>query len=257
VTSLERVALERVALERVAVVVPARDEEQLLPACLDSVAEAAHALARQRPELSVDVVVVLDRCTDRSAAVVAGYGAVRAVTSAAGCVGAARAAGVAAALRGAGDPARTWVGNTDADTQVPADWLLAQVGLADEGVDLVLGTVVPHDLETLVHMAWTQRHELAEGHRHVHGANLGVRGSAYLAAGGFAPVPLHEDVLLADAVRGTGASWVATDATRVRTASRRRSRVSGGFATYLRELAGEVGAEVAAATGPPTAPAGP
>lgn len=244
------------ALERVAVVVPARDEEKLLPACLDSVVAAAHALARQRPELTVDVVVVLDRCTDRSADVVAGYGAVRAVTSAAGCVGAARAAGVAAALRGAGDPARTWLANTDADTQVPTDWLLAQVGLADEGVDLVLGTVVPHDLETLVLKAWTQRHELAEGHRHVHGANLGVRGSAYRAAGGFTPVPLHEDVLLAEAVRGTGASWVATDATRVRTASRPRGRVSGGFATYLRELAGEVTAEVAAATGPPAAPAG-
>ena len=228
------------SVDRVVVVVPARDEERLLPACLDSIREARRALAQRRPELGVEVMVVLDRCTDRSAQVVAGYGDVRSLVSTAGCVGAARAAGVAAALPPTCAHRRTWLASTDADTQVPADWLLAQVEFADEGLDLVLGTVVPYDLETRVLRAWSQRHHLGEGHPHVHGANLGVRASSYLAAGGFAAVPLHEDVLLAEAVKASGSAWVATDAVRARTASRRRGRVSGGFATYLRELASEV-----------------
>lgn len=228
------------AVRRVVVVVPARDEERLLPACLDSVHEARRALTRRRPHLVVEVVVVLDRCTDRSADVVAGYGDVLALVSTAGCVGAARAAGAASLLDEGEDAEGTWVASTDADTQVPTDWLVAQVELAEQGLDLVLGTVEPHDLEERVHQAWSLRHHLGEGHPHVHGANLGVRGSSYLAAGGFAAVPLHEDVLLAEAVKASGSAWVATDAVRVRTASRGRGRVAGGFATYLRELAAEV-----------------
>ena len=239
------------SVDRVVVVVPARDEERLLPACLDSIREARRALVQRRPELGVEVMVVLDRCTDRSAQVVAGYGDVRSLVSTAGCVGAARAAGVAAALPPTCAHRRTWLASTDADTQVPADWLLAQVGLADEGLDLVLGTVVPYGLETRVLRAWSQRHHLGEGHPHVHGANLGVRASSYLAAGGFAAVPLHEDVLLAEAVKATGADWVATDATRVRTAGRLDGRVAGGFATYLRDLAESGTAQPEAATAAP------
>lgn len=239
------------SVDRIVVVVPARDEERLLPACLDSLRVARRLLAHRRPEVRVDVVVVLDRCTDASAAVVAGCADVRSVVSTHGCVGAARATGVSVALQGSGDPATTWLANTDADTVVPAGWLLAQVELADQGLDLVLGTVVPHDLESRVLLAWTHRHHLREGHPHVHGANLGVRASSYLAAGGFGAIPLHEDVLLAEAVKASGARWVATDATRVRTASRRRGRVRGGFATYLRDLTAEVRAETeAAAAGP-------
>jgi glycosyltransferase involved in cell wall biosynthesis len=245
------------SLDRVVVVVPARDEERLLPGCLDSVLAARTALVRRRPRLGVDVVVVLDRCTDGSAEVVAGYEDVVCLAHTAGCVGAARATGVEAALRAGGDPRRTWLANTDADTEVPAHWLRAQVDLADEGLDLVLGTVVPDDLESRVLHAWSQRHHLGEGHGHVHGANLGVRANRYLEAGGFAAVPLHEDLLLAEAVRASGAPWVATDATRVRTASRRRGRVNGGFATYLRDLAAEVTGEVADVAGPGTATAGP
>lgn len=239
-------------VDRVVVVVPARDEERLLPACLDALRVARRILAQRRPEVRVEVVVVLDRCTDASAAVVAGRADVHGMVSTHGCVGAARATGVSVALQAPGDPATTWVANTDADTLVPADWLLAQVELAGQGLDLVLGTVVPHDLESRVLQAWTQRHHLREGHPHVHGANLGVRASRYLAAGGFCAVPLHEDVLLAEAVKASGAPWLATDATRVRTASRRRGRVGGGFATYLRELTAEVGAAEAeaAAAGP-------
>ncbi|MFC8500849.1 glycosyltransferase [Pedococcus sp. NPDC057267] len=231
------------AVSRVVVVVPARDEEELLPACLDSVDAARTALGRRRPDVEVVVVVVLDRCTDGTAGVVAARRHVRGLWSDTGVVGAARAAGVSAALGDvhAGSLSTTWISCTDADTTVPAQWLWRQVELAEAGADLVTGTVVPTDLPGGLFGRWRARHVLGEGHPHVHGANLGVRADAYLAAGGFPPEPVHEDVLLVEAVRTAGHRWVATDTTRVATSSRSAGRVvGGGFSGYLRRLAAEV-----------------
>lgn len=231
-------------LRSVSVVVPARDEELVLDACLRSVLEARDTLRGGRPELEVRVVVVLDRCVDGSAAVVAGHPSVESVVVAAGCVGVARAVGCERSLDEAlgrgGDLTRTWLVSTDADTVVPPAWLVTQVRLAEEGRDLVLGTVEPQGVDGHLLTRWRQRNRLREGHPHVHGANLGVRGSRYVEAGGFPAVDVHEDVLLAEAVKASGAPWVATDTTRVRTAGRLDGRVDGGFATYLRDLAAEL-----------------
>ncbi len=228
-------------LTAVAVVVPARNEASLLPDCLRAIEQARRTLEGARPDLGVRTVVVLDDCTDGSAGVVAARPEICTVVLTQGCVGAARAAGADMALGSGRDPAATWLANTDADTLVPPDWLMTQVALAEAGHDLILGTVHPHDLEPHLLERWSRRHRLTDGHDHVHGANLGVRGDAYLGAGGFPHVPLHEDVLLVDAVKALGARWVATDATRVQTAARLHARVAGGFATYLHELAAELG----------------
>nr|WP_241769915.1 glycosyltransferase [Cellulosimicrobium sp. MM] len=82
------------AVERVVVVVPARDEEELLPGCLAALGRATAAVARDRPGVRVAVVVVLDGCTDGSARVARAAG-VRVVEVAHGNVG--RAAGRACA----------------------------------------------------------------------------------------------------------------------------------------------------------------
>lgn len=228
-------------VDHVVVAVPVRDEELLLGRCLDSVAAAVAALGAARPGLATTVVLALDRCVDHSAEVAARPGVVL-VEADLGSVGRARAAAVARGLMVAaasGAPAAaTWVANTDADCAVPTDWLVQQVDLAEAGADLVVGTVVPdHVADPRVLRAWRARHELREGHRHVHGANLGVRASAYLEVGGFAPLPVHEDVTLVEAVRGSGRPWVATDRGRVRTSARATSRVDGGFASFLADLA--------------------
>ena len=52
-------------------------------------------------------------------------------------------------------------------------------------------------------------------------------------SGGFPAVPLHEDVLLVEAVRRSGLPWCATDTTRVTTSSRHSGRLTAGFADYL------------------------
>ena len=239
------------SLDSVAVVVPARDEELTLPGCLQALHEARDALHRHRPGIAVSVLVVLDRCVDRSSAVVAEHPGIEALTVRAGGVGAARAAGAAHVLERSVDLDRVWLASTDADSVVPPHWLLTQVDLTENGLDLVLGTVEPHGIEAPLLRRWGLGHRLREGHPHVHGANLGVRASRYAEVGGFAAVTLHEDVLLAEAVKATGADWVATDATRVRTAGRLDGRVAGGFATYLRDLAESGTAQPEAATAAP------
>lgn len=232
-------------VDHVVVAVPVRDEELLLGRCLDSVVGAVAALHEARPGLATTVVLALDRCVDRSAEVAARPGVVL-VEADLGSVGRARSVAVArglAAVAATGAPtAATWVANTDADCAVPQDWLVQHVHLAEAGADLVVGTVVPdHVADPRVLRAWRARHELREGHRHVHGANLGVRATAYLEVGGFAPLPVHEDVALVEAVRAGGRPWVATDRGRVRTSARATSRVEGGFAAFLADLASAPG----------------
>ena len=58
-------------VEAVVVAIPARNEEALLVDCLRSVEVATDAFRRARPEIPVEVVVALDRCTDSSARVAA------------------------------------------------------------------------------------------------------------------------------------------------------------------------------------------
>ncbi|MBD3785141.1 MAG: glycosyltransferase family 2 protein, partial [Micrococcales bacterium] len=130
-------------MSRVAeVLVPARDEEAVLGACLESVGRAGRRLAQERPDVRLEVVVVLDACLDGSAAVAGRY-PVTVLGCAAGRVGAARRRGVEAGLDGAvtrGLPAAAvWVANTDADSEVPDHWLTAQLLLAEAGHDLVVG----------------------------------------------------------------------------------------------------------------------
>ena len=219
--------------DRVEVVVPARDEEQHLAACLESVLVAAR-LAGRVDGCSVGVTVVLDSCSDRSAEVVASFPGVRAQVVHDGVVGLARRHGLARRDRGVS----TWVACTDADTVVPRRWLSAQLALAEQGVDLVVGTVVPdpRDLTARDLLAWHALHPLGEGHAFVHGANLGFTLAAYDRVGGFAPLATGEDVDLVERMRAAGVPWRATDRTRVRTSGRWHGRAPEGFADFLSDL---------------------
>lgn len=222
----------------VAVVVPARDEEVLLPACLDSVAAAVDALRTEHPRVRVRVFVVLDACRDRSAQVVAGRTGVVGLTTDAGCVGVARATGVEAAAAWSASSMPLWVASTDADSVVPRHWLSEHVRWAAQGLGLVVGTVEPRpgDLSPAALSAWHQRHTTADGHDHVHGANLGFTLAAYRSAGGFPAVPTHEDVALVAAARAAGVDTLATGAVPVVTSGRRTARAPGGFAHYVSSL---------------------
>jgi glycosyltransferase involved in cell wall biosynthesis len=224
-------------IRAVGVVVPAHDEQELLPACLASLRRAAQALRGAR----VHLVVVADACSDQTARV-ARRGGAAVVTTSARSVGAARAAGVREVLRRTGDmdPADVWLATTDADTVVPARWLSEQARCADQGWDAVAGTVrvadwsgYPPDVRSL----FRQRYGAGPGpHAHVHGANLGFRAAAYLRAGGFPDVPTAEDHALVAALTATGSRVRRTRALTVVTSARREARAPHGFSHYLAGL---------------------
>jgi glycosyltransferase involved in cell wall biosynthesis len=228
----------------IGVAIPAHDEAAHLGACLAALLSAARdpALGGE----AVHVHVVLDACSDGSLAVVRGCQpdfAAAGVTLdhaeiAARRVGAARAAGAAWLLeRGA-----RWLAFTDADTRVGPQWLRAQLAL---GADVVCGTVAVDDWSPHAGQAAALRahfdgfYQDRDGHHHIHGANLGVSAQAYVAAGGFAAVPCHEDVLLVKALEDTGARFAWSAQPRVYTSARTDARARGGFGdTLLTMLSG-------------------
>ncbi|MEL4506000.1 glycosyltransferase [Luteococcus sp. H138] len=234
------------------VVVPACNEQDTLPDTLRHLDGAVIALAAIRPDVVVRRLVVLDGCTDRSAEVARAHGC-DALPVTVRNVGAARRAGVdwALAQHGTADPRSLWIACTDADTHVPRNWLDEQVRCATTGIDVLVGTVVPDGrLDPGRMRAWLQRHDLREGHHHVHGANLGFRASAYLAVGGFAAIGAHEDVDLVERLRRQpGVVVSSTDRNRVVTSSRLRGRAPAGFSRYLKALPAQDGPCDEGATG--------
>jgi glycosyltransferase involved in cell wall biosynthesis len=225
-----------VTVDVVGVVVPARNEELLLPACLDALHVAIGALT----DVAVPVVVVLDCCVDASAAVVAAYPWVQTVETDAGNVGSARARGVTRILeQAAGSPAeRIWLATTDADSQVPPDWLTGQLAFAREGWEVVVGTVAVDDWSGHspdTEPAWLASYRHVEHHPHVHGANLGCSAAAYLDAGGWSPLASEEDVALLAALSHRRVIRTAT--LPVVTSARQDPRAIGGFGDTLRDIA--------------------
>ena len=221
-------------LDRIAVVIPAADEQDSIGACL-----GALLVARDRAELeglSVRIVVVLDDCTDATADIVAAVAGVDAVVHSGRNVGQARAAGADLVLAEDPDPDHLLIASTDADSRVPADWLV-RLAAAAAKADLVLGTVLPDlGLTATVSHAWHARHVLVEGHPHVHAANLAIRAATYRAVGGWAPLAAGEDEDLSERVVAAGGRVVRTARIPVHTSTRALGRAPRGFSSYLRSL---------------------
>jgi hypothetical protein len=139
------------------------------------------------------------------------------------------------------DPAAVWLATTDADTVVPPGWLQRQLRYAGQGWDVVLGTVTVADWDghpSHVPAAFDALYEFGDGpHQHVHGANLGIRASAYLAAGGFRSLRTAEDHALLAAATEAGCSVLQASDITVETSARRRARAPLGFSHLLRTLA--------------------
>ncbi|MEU6056840.1 glycosyltransferase family 2 protein [Streptomyces sp. NPDC047097] len=230
----------------VAVVVPAHDEEALLPAALDALDTAARhpALAGVR----VVTVVVADSCRDGTAAVARRAGAL-VVTTDCRNPGLARHLGVRHALDRSGPGGgAVWVATTDADSTVPPGWLAYQLARAREGWQAVVGTVTLPAASPL-ELPHRTRYEAARPpgtadwhHPHVHGANLGVSAVAYRDVGGFPPLATGEDRALVEALERRGHRVLRTARCPVLTSPRLRARAEGGFGDYLAAMEREVDA---------------
>lgn len=228
----------------VSIVIPARDETATIGACIRSVVEAAQVAGAP-----FDITVVADRCADATAEAAARalgpWGQV--VEADLGSVGACRRLGTASSLAahaGIVRPERTWLLATDADSQVPANWVSAHLRLAEAGAEGVAGLIVVDsfaDHPTGVEAAFAVRYlvETTGEHAHVHGTNLGVRADAYLRAGGWREIETGEDHDLWQRLRSSGAVLVSTIEAPVGTSGRAQGRAPDGFAALLRSLATE------------------
>ncbi|MBA4022358.1 MAG: glycosyl transferase [Gordonia sp.] len=219
--------------EKIVVVVPAHNEQALLPSCLESITAASAEIS-----CPVEVIVVLDDCTDGTAACVSPP--TTAVTVSGRSVGQARKVGFESSTW----DESTWFATTDADSVVPADWLTTQIDAALHGADVFAGTVVGDDWAqwpTEVAERFSAEYQASDGHRHVHGANLAMWAAVYFGVGGFALVDHDEDVDLVNRLRIAGMSIEWSGRAPVITSTRPFGRLAGGFADHLRglESAGE------------------
>ena len=213
----------------IGVVIPAHNEEARIAAAVSSVLRAAaHPLLQGEP---VHVVVVADACADATV-VAAAMPGVDVVEVPHRNVGLARSGGADLLLaRGA-----RWLAFTDADSIVADDWLVQQLALKAHAVcgciwveDWAVHGGHAQQLADAFRLGYTQ----ADGHRHVHGANLGLSAEAYRKAGGFAPLRSDEDVALVRALSAAGVEVVYSAAPRVVTSARADHRTPWGFGASL------------------------
>lgn len=218
-------------MDLIVVVVPAHNEERYLRRCLTSLDHARSTVA-----IPVEVIVVLDACTDRSGEEIELADIV--VSIDAHNVGRARAVGFAASTDAT---PQTWFATTDADCVVERDWLRHHQAYARQGARAVCGTVQLDTWDQLgdaVRVQYEAAYAARSGHHHghVHGANLGVAARDYWEVGGFAALATGEDVDLVTRLASARVpiTWAPNMA--VTTSARLHGRAQGGFADHLRQL---------------------
>lgn len=211
------------------VVIPAHNEEALIGGCLRSVIRASVHPALAGEE--VRIFVVVDSCSDGTAAIARALG-VQVLYVEKRNVGAARATGADEALS---QHAR-WLSFTDADTTVADDWLVQQLRCRTDAVCGVISVQDWSGHSSAVREDFIATYRDADGHRHIHGANLGVAAAAYRLVSGFQPHASNEDVALVDALIVAGATIAWSAAPRVVTSARIECRAPGGFGATLRSV---------------------
>ncbi|MEJ7687749.1 MAG: glycosyltransferase [Variovorax sp.] len=213
----------------IGIVIPAHDEAEHIGDALAAAMRAAIHPALSGEE--VVVMVVLDSCSDATGAIAARHGALT-LSIEARNVGIARGAGADVLV----EAGARWLAFTDADTLVSPDWLVKQLA---QRADVVCGSIGIDDWSAhgrngeFLREHFARTYTDADGHRHVHGANLGVCAAAYRRVGGFAPLACSEDVALVAALQTSGARIAFSAAPRVTTSARTNARARGGFGDTL------------------------
>jgi glucosyl-3-phosphoglycerate synthase len=244
---------------RCCVVIPARDEEELIGGCLD-------ALAAQRgvDPGAWEVIVVLDACRDdtrgevqRAAARHPGTAVTILVGPGEGS-GPARRLGMDAACERL--PPDGLIASTDADSRVAPDWVATQLAAAAGGVRAIGGRIelFPDDGDrlgphVLADRAARQsaRHEAVmrdpgppgstAEHWQFSGASLAVTVEVYRQVGGIAPHASLEDEAFERALIACGVPIVRSLAVRVHTSGRLEGRAARGLSADLAAASGRCG----------------
>jgi glycosyltransferase involved in cell wall biosynthesis len=247
----EPVALAAPAAElRAVVVIPARDEEQRIEACLEALA----AQVEIEPA-AYEVVVVLDACSDGTERLVEAarrhWPELRLLTM----VGPGRGAGPARATGMDIGCARLesvgrlegLLATTDADSVVAPDWIARQLEAIDAGAEAIGGEILldvgeaerlsgevvrRRDTELGERTALAQARGPAE-HAHFAGASIGLTPRAYRQAGGMGWLAALEDQELEDRLAAAGVAIHRLRPVRVVTSARTDGRAERGLALDL------------------------
>lgn len=243
------------------IAVPARNEEKRLPRLLG-------ALAAQTFAKRLRVVIVLNNCSDGSAAAVEAARALYpqllldvldvAFSASAAHVGSARRLAMDRALSLCPDPVRGVLLTTDADATPEPGWVEANLRHIAAGAHLVGGLIVgdPAEeaqlgpgfrrrakahatyarlldrlaslLDPVPHDPWPRHHDHT-------GASLAVRADVYTAVGGLPVLPRREDVALVSKVLEAGYRLRHPLDVRVNVSARLVGRATSGMADCLKE----------------------
>ena len=254
---------------KASVVVPARNEEAGLEATLDAL--------RLQVDIAADgyeVLLLLNNCTDRSAAVARDYQtrwpdfqlhvAECSLEPERAHVGTARRMLMdAACARMECSPAGVAVLSTDADTLVAANWVAANLREIAHGAEVVGGAIhlLPADYEALepgIRTAYERDrryqelvaelesvldpdpHDTWPRHLQHFGASLACTCEAYRRSGGLPPVKPLEDVAFIDALRRVGARIRHSPEVSIATSARLNGRAEVGLSGQLRHWQNDV-----------------
>jgi glycosyltransferase involved in cell wall biosynthesis len=222
--------------EAVGIVLPVHNEDELLPRALTALGRAFGCVPRH---VECRVALVLDSCRDASRRIAHQWSKDRSclvLHRRYGNVGAARRDGCAAimdaSVRRSFDG--LWLATTDADSEVPDQWLNLQIDAHERGSDLFAGRVEVVDWSP--HHDETERRWLKEYGAEtvpIHGANFGINAAAYCSLGGFRALRTGEDRDLYDRAVAAGLFICHDGAAKVTTSARRQARAPLGFSHAL------------------------
>ena len=217
---------------KIGIVIPAHNEAMTIAKCLASVQSAIKQLPST---IKAYPLVVLDSCIDETQKIVKAAG-IDYLCCDYQCVGQVRDIGIRHAIANGA----TWLACTDADSVVAVDWLVQQIEhISHQSTDVICGVV---DVDSWAHLTLQTRARYIDhyhdkmGHPHIHGANLSFSSDAYLAVGGFAHIPCHEDVDLVGKFEAQSYAITWSNRVRITTSSRLQARASKGFAAFLNNL---------------------
>jgi glycosyltransferase involved in cell wall biosynthesis len=223
-------------IQAVGIVLPVHNEELLLPRALDALNQAT---AQLPAEIECRTAVVLDDCSDDSPVIACQWardGRIEIIQCRSRNVGAARQIGCNALLRAwsGHDPSAIWLATTDADSQVPPEWVEAQLAAQSSGADIWTGRVEVADWSS--HQPSTVARWTIDYGREVtpiHGASMGLTARTYIEAGGFRSLVSGEDRHLYRCALALGARAHHDPVVKVVTSARREARAPLGFAHAL------------------------
>ncbi len=251
---------------RACVVIPARNEEACLPAALTALAASVDLRGAALSPLSYEIVVLLNNCTDLSAAAARAWSAAhpemslhiaeRDLPPSVAHVGTARRLLMDTAWHRLGSGGA--ILSTDADTRVAPDWIARNLRALDRGADAVGGAIrfdadqlcaLPEGVRRAVESDARYHRLVAElegwldpqagdpwpRHLQHFGASLGCTREVYARAGGLPPEPSLEDLAFVNRLWRVGARLRHAPEVVVYSSARFDGRVARGLSSQLRE----------------------